>query len=123
MRYFLVFAITLSLVGTGCSFLRAEVQLPTLAQKDPFEQIIVGGALSLDIPPHCEVEGAAGSTYISCAPEGTEQSQVDMIISTDGTVFHVRRGEGYLSPYWDDMVASIRVLTPQSREIQLTIES
>ncbi len=98
------------LTGVGCAPV-ATVQT-----------ILIGGVVSVEIPSTCFTEPAAGSTYITCPTAENETPTPEMVISSDGIQVNVRRWEGLESPIWDEVVASLRVLTPLDRAIQINVD-
>lgn len=81
-----------------------------------------GGAVSLRIPPGCQAEGAAGSTYVTCPTPGNPTPTPDLVASSDGLTVDIKRWEDQSWEHWDKVIASLRVLTPLDREVKITIQ-
>jgi hypothetical protein len=97
---------------------------PTPSQQDNknWKTITIGGVLSVQIPPHCNASAGAGSTHITCPTPDNETPIPEFYFSSDGTQVNMRRWEGLSSEYWDATVASLKILTPLNRAIQINID-
>ena len=116
------------LIGAGCvaSYpTTSDTESTDTESSDPYagwHEIQAGGVVSFMIPPGCQGDPGAGSNYIVCPTDDNPTPTPEMVISSDGIVVHVRRWEGMESPYWNQVVASMRVLTPVTRDITINIE-
>lgn len=128
--------LTLLLIGAGCVPMTsskvaapmpaavAPAPQPEPSAVDPYEgwgEIQPGGVVSLRIPPNCKVDPGAGSTYVTCQREW-EDPLPEFVVSSDGVQVNIRRWEGLEVAHWDEIIASLRVLTPLRSEVQITIE-
>lgn len=84
--------------------------------------ITPGGIAEFHIPPGCNAEGAAGTTYIVCPTPDNPTPIPEFTISSDGRQLNVRRWEDLESPYWDDVIASMRIQTPLKSDVQINIQ-
>lgn len=130
-----LFAALVLLVGLGAGCVSAPVsgQLPvapapepeTAPPVDPYEgwgTIQPGGVVSLRIPPGCHGDPGAGNIYVVCPTPGNDTPTPDMHVSSDGMQVNIRRWEDMDWEHWDKVVASLRVLAPLDREVQINIQ-
>lgn len=92
---------------------------------DPYEgwgTIQPGGVVSLRIPPGCHGDPGAGNIYVICPTPGNDTPTPDMHVSSDGMQVNIRRWEDMEWEHWDKVVASLRVLAPLDREVQINIQ-
>ena len=97
----------------------------TAPPADPYEgwgTIQPGGVVSLRIPPGCHGDPGAGNVYVVCPTPGNDTPTPDMHVSSDGMQVNIRRWEDMDWEYWDKVVASLRVLAPLDREVQINIQ-
>lgn len=80
-----------------------------------------GGVIEMKIPKGCASEGAAGSTYVSCSENGGAPVS-SAVISSDGMTVNIRKGENTAWQNWDKFLSSLKVITPLSRSIEISIE-
>jgi hypothetical protein len=101
------------------------VQVPAVTPVDPYEgwgTIMPGGVVSLRIPPGCYGDPGAGNIYVVCPTPGNDTPTPDMHLSSDGIQVNISRWENQDWDQWDKVVASLRVLVPLDRKIQINIE-
>ena len=111
-----------SYVGRGgpkCEF--AACPQATQTYKD-WQTVNVGGVVSFQIPPNCHAEPGAGSTYVTCPTAGNETPTPEFVFSSDGIQVNMKRWEDMESPYWKDVLASMKVIQPLNRKIQINID-
>ena len=105
------------LLGAGCS-----VAAPaTPSEGDAYEgwgTIQPGGVISLRIPPGCTGDPGAGSIFVIC--EGGDIPE--FVASSDGMQVNIRRWEDMEVKEWDKILASMRLLTPLNRAVQINID-
>ena len=92
---------------------------------DPYEgwgTIEPGGVVSLRIPPGCHGDPGAGNIYVVCPTPGNDTPTPDMHVSSDGMQVNIRRWEDMAWEHWDKVVASLRVLAPLGRDVQINIQ-
>lgn len=95
------------------------------AAADPYEgwgEIQPGGIVSLRIPPGCYGDPGAGSIYVICPTAEQPEPIPEFVASSDGIQVNIRRWEGLEVAHWDEIIASIRVLAPLDRAVQINIE-
>jgi hypothetical protein len=98
---------------------------PPAAAADPYEgwgTLTPGGVVSLRIPPGCHGDPGAGNIYVVCPTPGNDSPTPDMHISSDGIQVNIRRWEDQAWEHWDEVIASMRVLTPLSHDIQINVQ-
>lgn len=81
-----------------------------------------GGIVSLRIPPGCNADPGAGNIYVVCPTPGNDTPTPDMHISSDGIQVNIKRWEDMDWEHWDEVIASLRVLAPLGREVQINIQ-
>lgn len=106
--------------GPKCEFTACPETKPTSAPKD-WKTVTIGGVVTFQIPPNCKADPGAGSTYITCPTPDNETPTPEFVFSSDGIQVNMRRWEDMESPYWNDVVASLRVIAPLNRAIQINI--
>lgn len=124
------------MAGVGCAPLATApantaatnqpvVVAPQPASTDPYEgwgTLEPGGVLSLRIPPGCHGDPGAGNIYVVCPTPGNDTPIPDMHISSDGQQVNIRRWEGLEWDQWDKVIASIKILAPLGRDVQINIQ-
>jgi hypothetical protein len=126
------------IVGAGCAPTTTIIQpvqpapiavaptpAPVIPAEDPYEgwgTIMPGGVISLRIPPGCMGDPGAGSTYIVCPTPTDDTPTPGMRVSSDGIQVNIRRWEDLEWEHWDKVVASLKVLAPLDRDIQINIQ-
>jgi len=119
---------SVALVGAGCvaqAPATSDTESADVETSDPYagwQEIQAGGVVSFLIPPGCQGDPGAGSNYIVCPTEDNPTPTPEMVISSDGITVNVRRWEGMESPYWDQVIASMHVMTPVNRDITINID-
>lgn len=81
--------------------------------------ITSGGVVSMRIPPGCITDAGAGTMYVLCPEQG--ETPV-MTVSSDGITVSIRRWEEGVWEYWDQVVASIEVVTPLAHDLTINIQ-
>lgn len=92
---------------------------------DPYagwNEIEPGGVVSLRIPPGCKGDPGAGNIYVVCPTPGNDTPTPDMHISSDGIQVNIKRWEDQAWPEWNKVIASLKVLEPLDRDIQINIQ-
>jgi hypothetical protein len=112
-KIFFITALTL-LVGAGCS----PVVVEQVVSK---KELTVGGVATFQIPTHCNASGGAGSTYIVCPTPDNDTPTPEMVISSDGIQVNIKRWENLSSPYWNDIIKSMRITAPLDRAVEIHI--
>ncbi len=97
-------------------------QLPSQQDYKNWKTIIIGGVVSFQIPPHCTTDAGAGSTYVTCPTKNNGTSPPEFVFSSDGIQVNMRRHENLASPYWNDVLASMKVIQPLTHKIQINID-
>ncbi|HSR89629.1 MAG TPA: hypothetical protein VLK22_04555 [Candidatus Udaeobacter sp.] len=82
----------------------------------------IGGIVNFQVPASCNSDAGAGSIYIVCPDDPKATSSPQFVFSSDGIQVNMRRWNNYQSPYWDDVLASMKVVQPLTHEIQINIE-
>ena len=98
---------------------------PAPEPEDPYAgwgTIQPGGVISMRIPPGCKGDPGAGNIYVVCPTPGNDTPTPDMHVSSDGLQVNIRRWEGMEWEHWDKVIASIRVLAPLDRDVQINID-
>lgn len=107
--------------GPNCEFTPCPLAIVP-PKNSGSKTVTVGGVVTFQIPSTCNASPAAGSIYITCPTPDNETPIPEFVFSSDGTQINMKRWEGLNSPYWDDVVASLRILTPLNRAIQINID-
>jgi hypothetical protein len=107
--------------GPKCEFSACPNAIQTQTYKD-WKTIRVGEIVSFLIPPNCSGDPGAGSVYINCPTAGDNSPTPEFVFSSDGIQVNVRRWENKQSPYWNDMLASMKIIQPLNRTIQINID-
>ncbi len=105
--------------GPKCEFVCPPTQTQTY--KD-WKTVQIGGVVSFLIPPNCIADPGAGSTYITCPTAGNETPTPEFVFSSDGIQVNMKRWEDMESPYWKDVLASMKVIQPLTHKIQINID-
>lgn len=112
--------------GPNCEFANCPetrpAPTPTQQTYKNWKNINIGGVVNFQIPPNCNADAGAGSTYISCPTPDNTTPTPEFVFSSDGIQVNMKRWENLSSPYWDDVVASLRVASPLNRAIQINID-
>lgn len=112
--------------GPNCEFATCPETKPTPTPSQQtyknWKTINIGGVVNFQIPPQCSTDAGAGSTYVTCPTPDNATPTPEFVFSSDGIQVNVRRWENLSSPYWNDVVASLRVVTPLNRAIQINID-
>lgn len=135
MRYTGIIGImaVLALTGAGCVRDRAEgttagrpVSAPSSDTYEGWGEIRPGSVVSLRIPPGCHGDPGAGNIYVVCPTADDPEPDPVMHTSSDGITVNIGRWEGTDGPVaWDEYdkaVASLRVLRPMDRDIEIHVE-
>ncbi len=113
--------------GPNCEFAKCpETEPPQTPNEQTYKNwktITIGGVVSFQIPPNCRAGGAAGSTYISCPTIDNETPIPEFYFSSDGIQVNMKRYENLESPYWKDVLASMRVIQPLNHKIEINIDA
>ncbi len=107
--------------GPNCEFTACPETNESQASKD-WKTVNIGGVVSFQIPPNCNAEPGAGSTYVTCPTPGNETPTPEFVFSSDGIQVNVKRWEEMESPYWNEMLASLKIIQPLNRKIQINID-
>jgi|GEM_PF-7065388 len=107
--------------GPNCEFVCPQTDTPSQTYQN-WKEVIIGGVASFKIPSHCNTDAGAGTTYITCPNKATDSPTPEFTFSSDGIQVNMKRWEGLESPYWNDVVASMRIITPLTHAIQINIE-
>lgn len=106
--------------GPNCEFAACPQTSAPQASQD-WKEIIIGGVVSFKIPPHCKADPGAGTTYVVCPEQPDDTPPPEFTFSSDGIQVNMKRWEDLNSPYWNDVIASMRVITPLTHAIQINI--
>ena len=87
-----------------------------------WKTITIGGVVSFQIPPQCNTDAGAGSTYVTCPTANNPTPTPEFVFSSDGIQVNMRRHENLASPYWNDVLASMKVIQPLTHKIQINID-
>lgn len=74
------------------------------------------------LPPGYKMDAGAGNRYVVRDDPNNPSPTPDMHISTDGLQVNFRRWEGNAWQYWDEVIASIRIKTPLTHQLQINID-
>jgi hypothetical protein len=109
--------------GPNCEFAACPAESkPAPTTNTDWKTITIGGVATFSIPPHCTADPGAGTTYITCPTLDNETPTPEFTFSSDGIQVNMKRWEGLSSPYWNDVIASMRIITPLTHAIQINIE-
>ncbi len=126
MKRILALAALLVLTGAGCVMQNNPAQPATADKYKDWKTIQVGGIVSFQIPPNCITDAGAGSTYVSCPTAGSntndQSPNAEFVFSSDGIQVNMRRWQGKQSIYWNDVLASMKVIQPLTHKIQINID-
>ncbi|MFC1787757.1 hypothetical protein ACFLZY_00880 [Patescibacteria group bacterium] len=81
-----------------------------------------GGVIEMKIPAHCQGDGAVGTTYVVCPTDDNPHPTPDMSISSDGFSVNIKRWENLEWSYRDQVLESIRIITPLKGSVNLNID-
>lgn len=87
-----------------------------------WQTVTIGGVVNFEIPSTCTLDPGAGNAYLICPTANNDQPTPEMNFSSDGITVNVHRWEDLVSPYWDHIVASMKVVQPMERDITINIE-
>lgn len=107
--------------GPKCEFTTCPETTPAQTYKG-WKTVQIGGVVNFQIPPNCVADAGAGSTYISCPTPGNDSPTPEFVFSSDGIQVNMRRWENTESPYWKDVLASIKLIQPLTHKIQINID-
>lgn len=74
------------------------------------------------LPPGYKMDPGAGQRYVVRDDPNNPSPTPDMHISSDGQQVNFRRWEGNSWQYWDQVIASIRIKTPLTHQLQINID-
>jgi len=89
---------------------------------DEWQTVAIGGIVTFEIPGACRLSPGAGNAYLICPTDAIPEPSPEMNFSSDGITVNVHRWEGLESPYWNHIVASMKVVQPMERDITINIE-
>lgn len=81
-----------------------------------------GGVVTIDLPASCTIDGAAGSSYVICPTEDNPTPTPEMVVSSDGITVNIKKWEGLNTEFYQRAVSTLKVKTPLTRAINITIE-
>ncbi len=87
-----------------------------------WQTITIGGVVTFEVPAACHIDPGAGNAYLVCPTEENPTPTPEIHFSSDGQTVNVRRWENLESPYWNHMVASMKVVQPMTRDITINIQ-
>lgn len=87
-----------------------------------WQTVTIGGVVTFEIPKTCKLDSGAGSSYLYCPTAENDQPLAEMVFSTDGSTVNVRRYENLETPYWDHIIASMKIVQPMTRDITINVE-
>lgn len=87
-----------------------------------WQTVTIGSIVSFEIPKACQLDAGAGNAYLICPTAENPQPTPEMNFSSDGITVNVHRWEKIESPYWDHVVASMRVVQPMTHDITINVE-
>lgn len=105
----------------NCDFTPCSEKTTSTVHSD-WKTITIGGVVNFQIPPNCSPDPGAGSTYIICPTTDNKNPDAEFVFSSDGIQVNMRRWKNKQSPYWNDVLASMKVIQPLDRTIQINIE-
>lgn len=116
--------IVVAVFVAGALFGREIFRSKTVSlERDPYEgweTVEFEGVISMRIAPGCL--RALDASHIICPTEENDQPLPEMTVRMVDGVLEIRRWEGLSSVYWDQMIASIRLLAPLKQDVQIFIE-
>jgi hypothetical protein len=108
--------------GPKCEFAACPGATTDAQTYKDWQTVNIGGVVSFQIPPNCHAEPGAGSTYVTCPTADNETPTPEFVFSSDGVQVNMKRWEDMESPYWKDVLASMKVIQPLNRNIQINIQ-
>ncbi len=87
-----------------------------------WQTVTIGSIVSFEIPKACQLDAGAGNAYLICPTAENDQPTPEMNFSSDGITVNVHRWEKIESPYWDHIVASMKVIQPLTHDITINVE-
>ncbi|MEK7632667.1 MAG: hypothetical protein AAB473_02655 [Patescibacteria group bacterium] len=87
-----------------------------------WQTVTIGGIVEFEIPDTCRLGPGAGNAYLICPTEAIPDPTPEAHFSSDGSTVNVRRWENLNPPYWDHMVASMKVVQPMTHDITITVQ-
>ncbi|MBU0597222.1 hypothetical protein KJ641_03665 [Patescibacteria group bacterium] len=119
----------LFIIGAGCGSLDYSTNIFDESTSNTDSNIQVemqtlsfGGAITMEMPIGCRIDGVAGSSYIVCPTVESPTPSPSMVVSTDGLTVNIRRWEANSSDIWDHALDSLKILSPHDKELQINIE-
>lgn len=102
---------------------------PTVSSSDEtvsWQTVTIGGIVMFEIPKDCTLKSGtgtdAGTGYLICPTADNSQPTPEMTFSSDGTTVNIRRWENLESPYWNHIVASMKVVQPMTDDITINVQ-
>lgn len=87
-----------------------------------WQTVTIGNIVTFEIPSTCQLDSGAGNAYLICPTSENTQPIPGMNFSSDGITVNVHRWEGLETPYWDHIVASMKVVQPMTHNITINVE-
>ena len=118
-------AVVITVVSMRFAGVSDDVVLPVGTEApgvELWQAVTIGGVVSFEIPKACKLDPGAGNAYLICPTETNPTPTPEMNFSSDGITVSVHRWESLESPYWDHIVASMKVLQPMERDITINVE-
>ncbi|MFA6018061.1 MAG: hypothetical protein WCT28_03440 [Patescibacteria group bacterium] len=108
-------------------FVMRTPAVDSLDAQSPVEEITwqtvtIGNIVTFEIPSTCQLDPGAGNAYLICPTAENAQPTPEMNFSSDGITVNVHRWEGLETPYWDHIVASMKVVQPMTHNITINVE-
>lgn len=130
LKQILIIGITAIIVASGTYAWLSHKQIPapvtpSAQASDPYTEwqlIPIADAATIMVPPGYRANAGAGSMYFIKPTSANPTPTPDFVVSTDGEHISIKRWENQGWQYWDQMIASIRVKTPLSHPLNITID-
>ena len=118
-------AVVVTVVSMRFAGVSDDVVLPIGTEApgvESWQTVTIGGIVSFEIPKTCTLDPGAGNAYLICPTAGNDQPTPEMNFSSDGITVNVHRWENLESPYWDHIVASMKVIQPMTHDITINVQ-
>lgn len=118
-------AVVITVVSMRFAGVSDDVVLPIGTEApgvESWQTVTIGGIVSFEIPSTCTLDPGAGNAYLICPTAENPQPTPEMNFSSDGITVNVHRWEGLETPYWDHIVASMKVVQPMTHDITINVE-
>ncbi len=102
-----------------------DVEMPIGAEVPSvtaWQTVTIGGIVSFEIPSTCRLGTDAKWMSLICPTTENDQPTPEMSFVLEGNAVSVYRYENLETPYWDHVIASMKIVQPMTRDITINVQ-